>query len=183
MTDSPAPARRPRAREQYRPDIDLIAEIGSQVSSEPDGIETPKIATPEPSTESEPSPPRYEVGYKKPPKTNQFQPGKSGNPKGRPKRLKSLSTVVREQLDKTISIRIGGKEVKLTVREALVKRWLDKALQGDPKAMVNLIKFDRQGPSENEDEALLASAPLSAEERALLTGFIADKLAGQEDNQ
>ena len=31
-------------------------------------------------------PDEYEVGYKKPPKSGQFQPGKSGNPKGRPKK-------------------------------------------------------------------------------------------------
>jgi len=28
----------------------------------------------------------YEVGYGKPPKSRRFQPGVSGNPKGRPKR-------------------------------------------------------------------------------------------------
>jgi hypothetical protein len=27
----------------------------------------------------------YEIGYKKPPRKNQFKPGQSGNPKGRPK--------------------------------------------------------------------------------------------------
>ena len=31
----------------------------------------------------------YEVGYGKPPKANQFQKGQSGNPSGRPKKMKS----------------------------------------------------------------------------------------------
>jgi hypothetical protein len=30
-------------------------------------------------------PPNYEVGYGRPPKGSQFTPGRSGNPKGRPK--------------------------------------------------------------------------------------------------
>ena len=38
-------------------------------------------------------------GYKDPPKSGQFAPGKSGNPKGKPKGIKSWSTLVQELLD------------------------------------------------------------------------------------
>jgi hypothetical protein len=31
----------------------------------------------------------YEIGYRKPPKATQFRKGRSGNPRGRPKRSKS----------------------------------------------------------------------------------------------
>ena len=38
----------------------------------------------------------YEVGYGRPPIESRFQPGQSGNPKGRRKRQRNLKTVVQE---------------------------------------------------------------------------------------
>jgi Family of unknown function (DUF5681) len=37
------------------------------------------------------SPADYDVGYGKPPKTTQFQPGQSGNRRGRPKGAKGCA--------------------------------------------------------------------------------------------
>ena len=40
----------------------------------------------------------YEVGYGKPPEHTRFQPGRSGNPRGRPKGTKNLKTDLVEEL-------------------------------------------------------------------------------------
>jgi len=40
--------------------------------------------------------PHYEVGYGKPPRHTRFEPGVSGNPHGRPKDAKNLSTLVHD---------------------------------------------------------------------------------------
>ena len=51
---------------------------------------------------------RYRVGYGKPPKQHQFQPGQSGNRKGRPKGAKNKATLLREILDRKIEVRNGS---------------------------------------------------------------------------
>jgi hypothetical protein len=54
----------------------------------------------------------YEVGYGKPPKSTRFQPGQSGNPRGRPKGTKNLKTDLIEELHETIEIREGNRSAK-----------------------------------------------------------------------
>ena len=46
----------------------------------------------------------YLIGYKKPPLHTQYKPGQTGNPKGRPKGVKNLSTDLQEELESKILI-------------------------------------------------------------------------------
>lgn len=75
-----------------------------------------------------------EVGYGKPPKAYQFKPGKSGNPSGRPKGRKNEATLVRELLDKKISVQERGKTRRIAMLEALLRRILEDALRGNIKS-------------------------------------------------
>jgi Family of unknown function (DUF5681) len=77
----------------------------------------------------------YEVGYAKPPKHSQFQKGKSGNPKGRPKGSKSPSTLANEMFLKLVTVTVNGKPTKMPVIAALIARMLSAAMNGDLKAM------------------------------------------------
>jgi len=75
------------------------------------------------------------VGYKKPPKNNQFKPGQSGNPKGRPKKQlggynKSFREDLMQELDETVSMTEGGKQKKVSKRRFLIKRLTADAISG-----------------------------------------------------
>ena len=77
----------------------------------------------------------YEVGYAKPPKHSQFQKGKSGNPKGRPKGSKCAYTLAKEMFAKPVMVTVNGKPTKMPVIAALFARMLSAAMSGDLKAM------------------------------------------------
>lgn len=87
--------------------------------------------------------PAYKVGYGKPPLENRFQPGQSGNPKGRPKGHKNLATDLKEVLQERVPVQENGKIRKMTKQRALVVATFNRALKGDPKAVSSIITMMR----------------------------------------
>jgi Family of unknown function (DUF5681) len=49
-----------------------------------------------------------EVGYGRPPKATRFAPGRSGNPRGRPPGVKSLSDIVRRIVGQKVTVTETG---------------------------------------------------------------------------
>jgi hypothetical protein len=82
----------------------------------------------------------YQVGYGRPPKDHRFQPGQSGNRKGRPKGKKNTVTLLREILDRQIEVRTGSTVRKMSVREAMLTRFAESALKGDTKSAAFLLQ-------------------------------------------
>ena len=90
--------------------------------------------------------PAYEVGYAKPPVHTRFQPGQSGNPRGRPKGARSKSrrlpalneermkTVVLEEAYRMIGIRDGERLVEIPVIQAVVRSIALTAAKGNQKS-------------------------------------------------
>jgi hypothetical protein len=89
--------------------------------------------------------------YQKPPVANQFRPGQSGNPHGRPKGSRNLATVLDRELSATIVINENGKRHKVTKREALIKQLVNKAFTGDARVLTVLLnelrRPDNQSPT------------------------------------
>jgi Family of unknown function (DUF5681) len=84
----------------------------------------------------------YSVGYGRPPTSSQFKPGQSGNPKGRPKGARNASSMARDELEGTISVKEKGKWRKMTVRKAAYRRLAQKAVAGDVKALDYLLSLE-----------------------------------------
>ena len=83
----------------------------------------------------------YDVGYRKPPKTTRFQKGQSGNPKGRPKGSKNLSTLLEEEIEQPVLITENGRRKKITKRRASMKQLVNRAASGEHRALQILINY------------------------------------------
>ncbi len=93
----------------------------------------------------------YDVGYGKPPLSGQFKPGKSGNPKGRPKGSKNAATLLEEELGQKVIIKENGRQKKITKKAAIFKQLVNRAVQGDPKATFPVVKLIQGYESKNEE--------------------------------
>jgi hypothetical protein len=93
----------------------------------------------------------YEVGYGRPPREHQFKKGKSGNPKGRPKGTKGFATLVRENLAKTVQVKLDGKTQTVSIGEAILMRTRDAVSGGKRAAEQGLKLMERYGPVEPDE--------------------------------
>ena len=93
----------------------------------------------------------YKVGYGKPPQSNQFKPGTSGNPAGRPKGTKNLRTDLSEELAEKIMVTESGQQLVISKQRAMLKSLMAKSIQGDTtaaRALINLIVGIEQADAE-----------------------------------
>ena len=80
------------------------------------------------------TPQDYVVGYGKPPVHTRFQKGRSGNPKGRPRGKKNMSTLLSAALDASIIVVENGRRKKISKREAIITQLVNKSASADLKA-------------------------------------------------
>lgn len=86
----------------------------------------------------------YEIGYRRPPKAGQFTKGKSGNSKGRPKGSRNFISLLEKELSQSVVVNENGKRKTITRLQAMVKKMVSGALQGDQKALITLVEIMRR---------------------------------------
>ncbi len=110
----------------------------------------------------------YKTGYGRPPKEHQYQPGQSGNRKGRPKGAKNTATLLREILDRKIEVRNGSTLRKISVREAMLTRFAESALKGDTRSAAFLLqRYDLE-----ESDLEQANRETTPEEQEIIDAYL-----------
>jgi hypothetical protein len=110
------------------------------------------------------------VGYRRPPRSNRFQQGTSGNPKGRPKRqANSLGAEVEQALAERVEIKEHGRRRKVTKGRAAAKQLANASASGDYRA----IRLATQITAKQRDDAPPKLAPISSAEADIVEQLIA----------
>lgn len=109
-------------------------------------------------------------GYGKPPKANRFKPGQSGNPRGRPKNKKSetVRDALGQYVRESVTLVINGKRKTMTRAELMVAQLVNKAANGDIKAVETIIKNERNAPAPSLASALAGSYERLAKDLRLI---------------
>lgn len=116
-----------------------------------------------------------------PPVSTRFPKGRSGNPKGRPrKRSEPPSSAFDVVIDRTLTIVVGGSSREVTVEEALQHRTYQDALTGDRAAQLKILKMIAEREKERTKRAPPSNAidirtepedPTNADEALLILGI------------
>lgn len=116
-------------------------------------------------------PQSYEVGYGKPPKAKQYQKGRSGNRRGRPKGSKNFHTLLNEVLSQTMVVTENGKTVKLSKKTAIILQTVNKAVKGDMKATSVLLPHILNSDLKEEDQQKVM-ASMSTDDEAIIKMYL-----------
>jgi len=130
--------------------------------------------------ENEAGKPVYEVGYGKPPKSGQFKPGESGNPKGRKRKPKSVQAQTQKALSKKIRVNEGGQSRLLSVQDVIIKSLVNKAAKGDLKAAS--FVFNLANSPLFADTDTISEDSLSPEDKAMLEKMM-DQYSGTDASE
>jgi len=121
----------------------------------------------------------YENGYGKPPINKQFQPGQSGNSKGRPKGSKNTYKLLDDILNQKVQMTQDGKQVKINKKTAILLQAANKAVKGDMKALQILLPQMIVADGKNEEHEKVIAA-LSQDDQKLIEQY-KQSLKGGDD--
>ena len=112
----------------------------------------------------------FAVGYKKPPQHSRFQPGRSGNPRGKQKGVRNFGTDVKRTLEVPVRLNDQGRARRVSTQEAALLRLREKALKGDARSIVQILELAKIFNNSTAAESVGSDA-LAAEDQAILDAY------------
>lgn len=106
------------------------------------------------------------VGYGRPPVHTRFKPGQSGNPRGRRKGQRNVSTVLAETLNQRIRIREADRTRSLTKLDV----WI--TIKNEAKAHAALITMLQSTGMMGEIPEIANAQPIRVNDKALVKDFL-----------
>lgn len=99
--------------------------------------------------------PDYDVGYGKPPAKHRFQKGQSGNPQGRPRKVRarrvkfdpagsSTEDLILQEAYRAVTVREGDKSIELPALQAAMRTLNISAIKGSRLSQRDLVKLVRE---------------------------------------
>lgn len=129
------------------------------------------------------APPDYAVGYGKPPRHSRFQPGRSGNPRGKPKGCVNLRALLEKELQQPTVVTEGGRQQRLNKAELLIKTTLNRAIKGDGAALKLLLQLGADTILGGKETALEPQdTPDAAADQAILARYAARHSGNSNDH-
>ena len=124
----------------------------------------------------------YEVGYGKPPRHTRFEPGRSGNPRGRPPGAKNMKTLLSKALNELVVVTEPGGRRKVSKREAIVTQLVNKSASADLKATQIVLAMLRDVESLTDGSAEPAAFTEADDARQRLIDEI-DRLRARKEQK
>ena len=82
----------------------------------------------------------YKVGYGRPPKHSRFQPGHSGNSRGKPADARHPATILKRALLEKIPVKQYGREIKITKLDVFISQLINDAMRPEYFSVQLLFK-------------------------------------------
>ena len=118
------------------------------------------------------------VGYRRPPVNTRFQPGQSGNARGRPKGTANLRSDLRDEMSELIRVREGERNLKVSKQRAMLKALVAKALKGDARA-ANVVLGLVSKLFEAAETPIEPAPSLTTDDQAILERFLTRRMSAE----
>ena len=117
-------------------------------------------------------PDEQKCGFCVPPKEYQYQKGQSGNPRGRPRGTRNRNTIVREQMNRKITLTgPNGNSHRISTKEGIIAKQANKALQGNLNSAKWIMELSDAADAEYEAMSV-ARGQLNHDDKLILQQYV-----------